>query len=261
MIPVRILPDWRARAPWPTEDQVEQDLILTRMLIAIFSEPQAADSLAFRGGTALHKLVFTEPGRYSEDIDLVQRRAGPIKPILEVLQPLLDPWLGKASIALRRDAVRLSWRYEAEASGVHRRIKLEINTREHESFDPIKRVPVGCDTRWFVGAADVMTFTATELLATKMRALYQRKKGRDLFDLGHALATVDLDGAAVVERFRWYLTRQGLSVSRPEFETNLSRKLDDRGFTEDVAPLLRAGLDYDARRAGAAVVERLLVHL
>ncbi|MGH2469017.1 MAG: nucleotidyl transferase AbiEii/AbiGii toxin family protein [Chloroflexota bacterium] len=36
---------------------------------------------------------------------------------------------------------------------------------------------------WFTGSADVPTFALEELLGTKLRALYQRRKGRDLFDL------------------------------------------------------------------------------
>ncbi len=59
---------WRAQAPWNTNEQVEQDLIICRTLIAIFSDEFLANKLAFRGGTALHKLYLTPQRRYSEDI-------------------------------------------------------------------------------------------------------------------------------------------------------------------------------------------------
>ncbi len=261
MIPTRLLLDWQPHAPWPTEDQVEQDLILTRLLVTLFADEEAASMLAFRGGTALHKLVFAEPGRYSEDLDLVQRQPGPIKPVLEVVQPMIEALLGKANVELRRDGVRLTWRYDAEASGTRRRIKVEINTREHESFDAIVAVPVSCETRWFSGRAHVISYTPAELLATKMRALYQRKKGRDLFDLGLALATLPVDGAAIAERFRWYLARQGLAVSAAEYQANLGRKVADRNFGADVGPLLRAGIEFDADHAAELVADRLIAHL
>jgi predicted nucleotidyltransferase component of viral defense system len=261
MIPTRLLLDWRTHAPWPTEDHVEQDLILTRLLVMLFTDAEAASMLAFRGGTALHKLVFEEAGRYSEDLDLVQRKPGPIKPVLEVVQPIIESLLGKANVDLRRDGVRLTWRYEAEASGTSRRIKVEINTREHESFDSTIEVPVACDTRWFTGRANVVTYTSAELLATKMRALYQRKKGRDLFDLGLALATLPVDGASVAERFRWCLARQRLAVSTAEFQANLDRKVADPRFGSDVGPPLRAGIEFDASRAAALVSERLIANL
>jgi predicted nucleotidyltransferase component of viral defense system len=63
---------WRAIAPWSTDAQVEQDLIVSRALVQIFSESTLSSRLAFRGGTALHKLFLNPPSRYSEDIDLVQ---------------------------------------------------------------------------------------------------------------------------------------------------------------------------------------------
>lgn len=54
---------------------MEQDLVISRALVEIFSVPHLASSLAFRGGTALHKLFLRPAARYSEDIDLVQVRA------------------------------------------------------------------------------------------------------------------------------------------------------------------------------------------
>lgn len=77
MIPKASITAWRKIAPWGEDWQVEQDLILSRALVDMFSRPAIAEQAAFRGGTALHKLFFDPPGRYSEDIDLVQRDAGP----------------------------------------------------------------------------------------------------------------------------------------------------------------------------------------
>jgi hypothetical protein len=71
VIPRAQVTAWRASAPWPLDEQVEQDLILSRALTAIFARPSLRQALAFRGGTALHKLHFDPPGRYSEDLDLV----------------------------------------------------------------------------------------------------------------------------------------------------------------------------------------------
>ena len=241
MIPTRLLADWRPFAPWPDEDQVEQDLLLTRALITLFSEPLLGSLLAFRGGTAIHKTALPQPLRYSEDIDLVQREPGPIKPALVLIQPLLDPWLGSPSIEQRRDAVRLVYRYDAEGSGARRRAKVEINTREHGAFDAWRTVRMSCDTRWFRGEADVVSFSREELLATKLRALYQRKKGRDLFDLDATLLVGELDEDRVVSLFRHYLDRQGVTITRREFEANMGRKLADPLFVDDVHPLLRCG--------------------
>ena len=83
---------WSEHAPWIDNAQIEQDLIICRALVAIFSDEFLASQLAFRGGTALHKLYLSPQPRYSEDIDLVQITPGPIKPIMYRLGEVLD-WL------------------------------------------------------------------------------------------------------------------------------------------------------------------------
>ena len=78
-----------------TDRQVEQDLVISRALVELFSQPAVASALAFRGGTALYKLHFRPAARYSEDIDLVQTSAMPIGPVLDAIHGALDHWLGK----------------------------------------------------------------------------------------------------------------------------------------------------------------------
>jgi len=47
---------WRAQVPWVEADQVEQDLVLSRMIIEIANHPLLSKELVFRGGTCLHKI-------------------------------------------------------------------------------------------------------------------------------------------------------------------------------------------------------------
>ncbi len=95
MIPRANITAWRTIAPWPSNEQVEQDLVISRVLVEIFSNRIVAEQTAFRGGTALHKLYFREANRYSEDIDLVQKEPGPIGESINAIRKNLDPWLGK----------------------------------------------------------------------------------------------------------------------------------------------------------------------
>lgn len=95
MIPRDYITEWRAQAPWQSAVQVEQDLVISRALVELFQQQVVAASMAFRGGTALHKLHLTQPARYSEDIDLVQVVPGAIGPVLDVVRNVLDPWLGE----------------------------------------------------------------------------------------------------------------------------------------------------------------------
>ena len=270
MIPRAHITAWRASAPWATDAQVEQDLVISRALVEIFSDAALPAAFAFRGGTALHKLFFQPAARYSEDIDLVQIAAEPIGPALDALRARLDPWLGTPQRTRGEGRVTLAYRFDAEGLPLTRlRLKVEINTREHFAVHGHHRRRVRVDNPWFSGAADVVTFTLEELLGTKLRALYQRKKGRDLFDLARTLQTHPaLDRSKVVACFNAYMKHGGTPCSRAEFEMNLAEKQADGGFLKDVHALLatlpeghKPGQDaYDAVEA-LAVVRRDFVRL
>jgi predicted nucleotidyltransferase component of viral defense system len=262
VIPRAYVTAWRAQAPWPTDAQVEQDLVLSRALTELYGRPRLAPALAFRGGTALHKLFFDTPGRYSEDIDLVQIEAGPIGPVLLEVRAALDPWLGDPTWKQSADSVKLLYRFESTGLPVQpMRLKIEINTREHFAVRGLRRREFAVETLWHSAKADITTYDPEELLGAKLRALYQRKKGRDLYDLWLALTTLDLDAYAIVVCFRGYMERDNAAVSRAMFEANLVEKMQSKGFGDDVRPLLRDGETYDVDSAGAAVQERLLALL
>lgn len=258
MIPRAQITAWRSAAPWATDAQVEQDLVISRALVAIFSDPLLHESFAFRGGTALHKLHLLPPARYSEDIDLVQVRGAPIGPLLNRLRSVLDPWLGEPRRQRGAITATLVYRFASETLPVTPlRLKIEINTREHAAFYGHEQRRFAVDNDWFSGTAELRTFSLEELLATKLRALYQRKKGRDLFDLALALERATIDPERIVRAFLRYLALEDLAISRAELEANLSEKLADAAFIGDIAPLLSADLRYDPRAAGQRVLDTL----
>jgi len=113
------------------------------------------------------------------------------------------------------------------------------------------------DSRWFSGSASILTYGLDELLGTKVRALYQRKKGRDLFDLWTAFGTVTIRPEPVIQCFLHYMNQEGHKVSRAEFEQNLSEKLEDPGFITDIGPLVVADSGFDLPRAADFVLKRL----
>ena len=63
MIPQYYIQEWHEQVPWNSDAMVEQDLIISKALVCIFSDEFLASQLAFRGGTALHKLYLT-PQRF-----------------------------------------------------------------------------------------------------------------------------------------------------------------------------------------------------
>ena len=231
MVPRSAIDAWGEIVPWAESRQVEQDLILSRALVELFKDPFLRQELRFRGGTALNKVHFPKPYRYSEDIDLVRATKGQIGPLLDRIRPALEPWLGEARYEVKEMMARLKFRIRAEGgSELPLKLKIEINTVE---------VPFRMDNPWFSGEADVATYSPEEMLATKLRALLQRDKGRDLFDLAHGLDVFEnLDADRVITCFSFYHRRAGLSLSRAEAENRMFAKLRKPTFMQDLRFLL-----------------------
>lgn len=258
MIPRDYITEWRAYAPWVSDFQVEQDLVICRALVDIFTHPVLREALAFRGGTALYKLYLKPAARYSEDLDFVQVRAEPVGEVMDALREVLNPWLGEAKWKQSEGRVTLNYRFFSEdPMPLPLRLKVEINTREHYSRYGLQRVPFAVTSRWFKGISEINTYCLDELLGTKLRALYQRRKGRDLFDMATALSQADVDPVRIVAAFKRYMDEGDHNVARVVFEENLKQKLEDQRFLSDIPPLLSTGLNWNPTEAAALVIERL----
>ena len=210
----------------------------------------------------MHKLYFRSARRYSEDIDLVQKEPGPIGPIYDEIQAVLNPWLG---VPLRKrgpGVANLIYRIDSEfPPSVKLKLKIEINTREHFTVMGLQTLTMEMASPWFTGTASVQTYQLNELMGTKLRALYQRRKGRDLFDLWLCLSRNLVDPARVVECFIRYMEHEKHPVSRAQFEQNLHDKQTDAAFMEDIAPLLSASTKYDPSEAVPLVHDALIARL
>ena len=113
MIPRKDIIAWRSVVNWKTNDRVEQDLILSRAMVEIFSDVYLQEDLAIRGGTAIHKLFISQQARYSEDIDLVRKRIGPIKETISRLQKQLN-FLGKCSVRQKKRNTVIRFQFNSE---------------------------------------------------------------------------------------------------------------------------------------------------
>lgn len=262
MIPQYVLDGWRRSAPWQSLYQIEQDLVICRAIIDIFSHPSLKETVAFRGGTALHKMFNLAEARYSEDIDLVVCEEGPVGHLFDAIQKSLNPWLGKPRRILKENRANLMYRFSTEDPFIpSARLKIEINTAEAFSVDGFKTISFAHKSDWFEGAANVRTYSLNELLGTKLRALYQRKKGRDLFDLYFGLKSNDAHAERIVAIFLHYMSSMNYKVSRAQFEKNIYEKINDPIFRDDISPLLVNERDFDIDKAGVDVVTKLIAQL
>ena len=262
MIPSNNIIEWSDTAPWISSEQVEQDLVICRALVEIFSDAYLSEHLAFRGGTALHKLYLTSHARYSEDIDLVQKKPGPIKSIIDRLRKVLS-FLGNPKVKQKSNNNTLIFRFNSESSPqVPLRLKVEINCREHFSILGYKELYFSVNSGWFKGSAHIQTYNLEELLGTKFRALYQRKKGRDLYDLYQALAVLKPDPGIILSCYASYMDYNGVKVpTKKQLTNNLTEKLSDIEFLNDTNALLRTGEIYRPKEAFEFLVEELFSKL
>jgi predicted nucleotidyltransferase component of viral defense system len=263
MIPQRYIEQWRATAPWSLDAQVEQDLVIARAMVEIFSDDLLQKLLAIRGGTALHKLYLTPQVRYSEDIDLVQINAEPINPILKRLRERLAFLGSKRVVKQHIHNNTVIYRFDSEMQPISTmRLKIEINTREHINVFELKEVPYEVKSSWFSGQCNVTGYEVEELLSTKLRALYQRKKGRDLFDLYWALTQLNIDTEKLIHCYRIYIKNVvNTPPTQKQFLANMTEKLSDKDFREDIYLLLKRGVSYDIEMAWELVREELIEKL
>ena len=251
MIPRRYIIEWKEHAPWPNDGQVEQDLVIERALVQLFSDPLLKKQLAFRGGTALHKIFLKPQVRYSEDIDLVQIAKGPIGPILDSIRKQLKFLGAKGKFKVNNNMNTVTYLFESEMPPViNLRLKIEINCREHFTVFGYHEIKHSLKNGWFSGSCGINSYLLEEMLSTKLRALYQRRKGRDLFDLYYALTNMDVDTDKVLEAYKKYMA---FSVNQPpsqkEFIQNMEQKKEDPAFEGDIYALLRPGIKYDQQTA------------
>jgi predicted nucleotidyltransferase component of viral defense system len=260
--------------PWPSLHQVEQDLLLCRAMAALFDDKFLQSQIAMRGGTLLHKVHLAPASRYSEDIDLVvfgDRPEGHIEAAIrrvlrdELGEPVDSIWdnlrLAIRNIAQPSRVLRLTYAVpQVSGSGPNLIIVVEANVTERRPHRKVVQIPFEFTFRGTTVKALLNGYDLHEMLGTKMRAMFQRKRGRDLFDLYWALCAdkPKVDPALVIESFLHYLKQESSTASRAEFIGILDSYLADRGFCTDMNQLLRVGLTYDPQKAGALVKERIL---
>ncbi len=237
MIPSAFITEWRARVPWPESHQVEQDLILSRLMVEIANNELLGGELVMRGGTCLHKLHLPKPYRYSEDLDYVRRTAGPIGPYLDQLRTIADG-AGLSVSHVDRGGQMVHMILDAEATDPHGqiRIKIETNIAETTPFTAPTTIDHAVASRWWSGEAPIPTFVLDEMMSTKLRALYQRRKGRDLFDLWLVLTSGEMTPAEIVGGLDHYMRKDVFTY--PQLRLNLLEKLADASFCADLASLV-----------------------
>jgi len=257
----------RALRIWADDQQIpdltlaELDYRLTHALGTIFSDPFLRERLCLKGGTALNKLFFQAANRLSVDLDfnavglkaqVLAERAQVTSRVIALLTAQDRGY--ELTHDYRRYEQSTIQAYYAPVSGSARQhFKLEISFVERVAIlgQVEKRLVLPASEP----AVAVSTYRLEELAATKLRALYSRRKGRDIYDLAQ-IGALDLDEQALRKLTLYYFYHARMIFHYPTFRANVEEKLRHRGFADDVRGLIRTGQQFDWQRASQAVLDR-----
>ncbi len=257
MIPLIFIEQWRQNVPWQTIAMIEHDLIISKALVCLYNDPKIKDSLVFRGGTALNKLFIQPPARYSEDLDFVQRKSEPIGETMSAIRKVLDPWLGEPKRKITERGVKIIYKY-ISTNELPSKLKIEINTTEHFQVLDLHQIPFSVHSEWFSGTCVIETYQLEELMATKLRALYQRRKGRDLFDVWWVSINNLIDFSKMINIFHKYCINDKRVISKDLFLENVELKRFNQDFQNDMNALLPKNVGWNFEEAFEYVLNNII---
>lgn len=197
--------DERAREWGLRDDTVEKDFVLGWTLWGIGSDEKLSNTWVFKGGTCLKK-CYIETFRFSEDLDFTVMPGGPITPeeVTPILQAMLVRVATKSgidfSIAPLQYKMRPTGR-SAEGKIYYRgprgapqaaRIKLDLNADEKVARPTVLRAISHTYPDKLPEPGVVRCYGFEEVFAEKIRAMGERSRPRDLYDIVNLFRRPDL---------------------------------------------------------------------
>jgi predicted nucleotidyltransferase component of viral defense system len=216
-----------------TPHVVEKDYVLGWMLAAIYGHEELADSWVFKGGTCLKKCFF-ETYRFSEDLDFTLLNPDHLdEPFLKRVFAEIGEWIyeetgiempaGKQEFEIYKNprgsiSCQGKISYKGPVSSTHAlpRIKLDLTADEHVVLPPVERPIFHPYSDAPEGGIEVLAYDYVEAFAEKFRALAERTRPRDLYDVVHLYRNVDArpDPVKFVEVLRQKCEFKGIALPR-----------------------------------------------
>lgn len=244
--------DWADERGIPDESLAELDLRLTHV-IGLIATSDVGEALCFKGGTVLNKLYFSDDARLSVDLDFnavgEEREAyQQYRAAREALIALLQ----QAGMDVQHHDYGITddhilFRYRAVSTGDLRVFQVEISLIERFAVCGFVRQPLMVPSTSLPSKrieVSVKTAKLVELIATKLRALHQRRKSRDIFDVWQASYRIE-DTAVLRKLVLFYFASRNVIFDRRGFFETLDQKLRDRRFREHLTVFLRPDSAFD----------------
>lgn len=195
----------RAREWGLREDVVEKDYVLGWLLWGIGSDAVLGQGWVFKGGTCLKK-CYIETYRFSEDLDFTVRPDAPFRPdeLLPIMKGMLDRVAEASGIDFSVAEPRLRERpsgLSVEGRIYYRgprgtpgpaSVKLDFSTDEPVVRPPVLRAIAHPYPDELPEPAQIRSYSFEEVFAEKIRAMAQRSRPRDLYDIMNLFRHTDL---------------------------------------------------------------------
>lgn len=183
-------------------DIVEKDYVLGWMLAAIGQHPEASQTWVFKGGTCLKKVHF-ETYRFSEDLDFTLLDGHQVEQgvLLRILREIATRVYDLSGVRIPPDQIRVEvflnprGRQSAEArlyylgpiarTGSTPAIRFDLTADEIMVLPPERRRIVHPYSDDPEDGITVLCYPFAEVFAEKIRALGERCRPRDLYDVVH----------------------------------------------------------------------------
>lgn len=197
--------DERVREWGLREDVVEKDYVLGWLLWGIANDPELGESWVFKGGTCLKK-CYIETYRFSEDLDFTVLPGGPVRP--DDVAPAVARVLGRVMDESGVDFSTMEPRFRSRrsegstegrvyyrgprAAPMAASVKLDLTADEVLARETVMRPIAHPYDDTLPDPAEVRCYCFEELFAEKLRAMGERSRPRDLYDIVNLYRRPDL---------------------------------------------------------------------
>ena len=236
----------------------ELDLHIVSILKEISENDRFNGKLYLKGGTAINKLHLEDLSRLSVDIDLnhIGSKQEVLRERADLTNALREVLRSKHSydVSMKRSYEQTTMRADySSLSASAQHIKIEISHVERFPILP----PVKKRLKLPEGETSVTTYTLEELLSTKIRAFYDRFKGRDVYDIWAADRRATVDKNALRKMFLYYFYRDRKEFRPKVFYSHLEEAVTKNAIEDDVSGYLKPNIDFQLERATKNVLEWL----
>ena len=240
----------------------EREVVLTYALHRLH-EQGVSPRLAFKGGTALRKLVFGSGGRFSEDLDFTLVDGDKDEAAIHLHDALDGKTHHGVSFTLSNFyetddsfAVMVGYRHDWNEKG---QFKFQVSTRESPTLPmpTLQQIDQPYFSSLEFGAPPaIQALQPIEMIAEKVRATFQRVKVRDAYDL-HLYATLDATKGFDIELVRGLVVLKLWQVRDPFDPGVLFEKLHGGEYDwKELDPLLPPGKRVDVKELLQPIMAR-----